>query len=178
MSAVDLEMPRIRSVEGIAGYRLKVIWDSGPRANRVDIVDVGPMVLSFRAYKTLRTDHKLWQSVSRIHFGNAVTWGDDIEMSAASIDRFASESLNSEEFGAFLERCHLTQEAAAHALGRSRRQAASYLAGAPIPRVVALACLAYEERHTPSKPAASVRVAPVPVVPRGTTPAVRMQLHK
>jgi hypothetical protein len=44
----------------------------------------------------------------------------------------------------FIALKHLTHEAAAALLGRSRRQIEYYLKRGPLPRIVALACFGYE----------------------------------
>jgi hypothetical protein len=159
MSAVR-EMPALGSVDALPKHQLRVTWLRGSREGRVDVVDVSPMVFSFRVFKSLRSKPKLWQTARVAMFGNAVAWDGDIDMSAESNEYLAAEAVTSEDFRGFLVRCSLTQEAAAHALGRSRRQIASYLSGAAIPRVVALACIAYEARHTVSP----LTTMPIPTI--------------
>ena len=80
-----------------------------------------------------------------IEDGYAIGWDvDDLEMSADLVEDVAAETMTPGDFAAFLKRNHLTQEAAAALLGRSRRQIGYYLTPGPVPRIVALACFGYE----------------------------------
>jgi hypothetical protein len=52
--------------------------------------------------------------------------------------------MTSADFASFLQRTKPTHQGAAAMLGRSKRQIENYLAGAQVPRIVALACRAVE----------------------------------
>jgi DNA-binding transcriptional regulator YiaG len=76
--------------------------------------------------------------------GTDIVWNDDIDMSADTLWRLAQEqaglTMSPDAFKRWRERKAYTLDAAARALGISRRMIAYYEHGAkPIPRVVALA---------------------------------------
>ena len=132
----------VRAAEGLA---LAVTWASGLRSGRVDIVDLASVVMTLRFYRPLREDPALFSAVGVTEDGSALTWDDGrVDMSAATVERLAREAMSAEDFGAFLARNRLTLDAAAAILGISRRQAAYFVKGKPVPRLVALACAGYE----------------------------------
>jgi hypothetical protein len=135
-----IALPRIAAVKPLPPYALLVKWAEGPRAGRQDLVDVSPAIFSYKVYRPLRNEDLFLTGVLT-EDGNAVAWdGDDLLMSADTIQSLAQESMIPEDFKAFLTRNRLTQAAAAALLGRSRRQIANYTSIGPIPRIVALAC--------------------------------------
>jgi hypothetical protein len=144
-----IALPRMASVQPLPDYVLRVKWAEGPRAGRVDLVNVSPAIFSYKIYRPLR-DERLFLTGAIAEEGDAVSWGsdsrggDDLTMSADTIQSLAQESWEPKEFIEFLVRNKLTQEAAAALLGRSRRQVATYATIGPIPRVVALACSGFE----------------------------------
>jgi hypothetical protein len=147
-------MPKLSSVRPAEKLSIIVAWSKGPRADRIETVDLSPLIYSFKLYKKLRTDRALFETVHLVEHGEAIAWGDDgaIDMAATSVERLAEEALTPDELRQFLDREDLTQEAAAAMLGYSRRQIAHYLAGdKPIPRVFALACHALAARRTAGK---------------------------
>lgn len=139
-----ISLPRMATVHPLADYTLRVRWAEGPRAGRVDLVDVSPAIFGYKIYRPLRNEH-LFLAGAIAEDGDAVSWGaDDLVMSADTIQSLAQESWSSTEFTDFLTRMRLTQESAAALLGRSRRQIATYATKGPIPRVVTLACYGFE----------------------------------
>ncbi len=144
----DDPMPRIGTVRPIDGSTVLVTWVEGTRAGRTERVNLSPLLESFKVYELLRRNEQLFSKVHVIEDGNAIAWGDDdiIDMSATSIERLTQEAMTADDFAAFLERNNLTQQGAASALGRSRRQIAYYLSKGIIPRIIALACFGYEAR--------------------------------
>jgi hypothetical protein len=150
MSANDvvdsgISLPRMATVQPLRDFVLRVKWAEGPRAGREDLVDVSPAIFSYKIYRPLRNEN-LFLIGAIAEDGDAVAWGDgeDLMMSADTIQALAQESWTSKEFIDFLTRNRLTQEAAAALLGRSRRQIATYATKGPIPRVIALACYGFE----------------------------------
>jgi hypothetical protein len=149
MSASDtidsgIPLPRMAAAQPLPDYTLRVRWAEGPRAGRVDLVDVGPAIFGYKVYRPLRNE-RLFLSAVIAEDGDAVSWGaNDLMMSADTIQSLAQESWSPVEFTDFLARMKLTQEAAAALLGRSRRQIATYATKGPIPRIVALACYGFE----------------------------------
>lgn len=148
-------MPRLASVGAAEKLSVKVTWSEGSRAPRSEVVDLSPLIGSFKFYRLLRKNRALFEAVHVVEDGEAIAWGDDdqIDMSATSIERLADEALDADEFRQFLSEQNLTQQAAAAMLGYSRRQIAHYVAGdKAIPRVFALACRALEARRAAEYP--------------------------
>ncbi|MCB1494108.1 MAG: DUF2442 domain-containing protein [Rhodobiaceae bacterium] len=153
MSATDRAfdsrpMPRLRSVEAAGDLRIRVVWAEGPRAGTAETVDLAPLIHQFKTYKPLRKG-RVFEAVSLADGGRTLEWADgEIDMAATSVERLAEEQMTGEDFRRFLERNKLTRHAAAAALGRSLRMIQEYVQmDGLLPRVVALACLAYEHRR-------------------------------
>jgi len=141
-----IEMARMASAELLAPFTLRVGWSEGRRAGREDVIDLRPIILSYKVYRPLR-DEKFFLTGSLAEDGYTIVWnGDDLEISADAIMSLADQAMTPADFSAFLARNKLTQEVAAALLGRSRRQIATYASVGPIPRIVALACYGFEAR--------------------------------
>jgi DNA-binding transcriptional regulator YiaG len=139
-------LPRIVAVApGDRDMTLRVSWDRGDES----LIDLSGMVKSFRVYKPLSGSPDLFRRVRVGDHGTDVVWTDEIDMAADTLWRLAQEqagaTLSSEGFRQWRERKAYTLDAAAAALGISRRMVAYYEQGKkPIPRVVALATRALE----------------------------------
>ena len=182
MSANDIEhtgipLPRIGRLVGVtAPCTITVEWADGLRAGVTEAIDLSPTVNSFKIFRPLRNNERLFHTAHLIDGGDAVAWtGPDIEMSAEAIEALAEQTMSPRDFVAFMARNNLTQEAAAAILGYSRRQIGYYTTTGPIPRVVALACLGYEASlrnfHFPPPANAAAKVVyetnePVPPKPK------------
>jgi DNA-binding XRE family transcriptional regulator len=134
---------------GEAPLTLRVGWQDGGHS----IVDVSDIVRSFRLYAPLRDNSVPFGSVRVGEFGTDVIWTDGIDMAADTLWRLAREqsgtTMTGEAFRRWRQEHAYTIEAAAEALGLSRRMVIYYEQGErPIPRVVALAtrALAQAER--------------------------------
>ena len=135
-------LPRIAAVE--AGNRpmtLRVRWQ---RTGEDTLVDVSDTIGAFRVFEPLRRDPTLFGRVQVGEHGTDVIWPRDIDMAADTLWRLAQEqkgaTLSAEAFRHWRERNEFTLDAAAQALGISRRMVAYYEEGKkPIPRLVALA---------------------------------------
>jgi integrase len=137
----------LRVVDG-QHRRIAVTWLAGRRRGRLDIVDLSPLIDTHRFYAPLRRNADLFNTAQIINDGHAIAWGDgSIDMSADSIERLAEEAMTGADFSEFLRRHRLTHQAAAAALGRSKRQIENYLQYDTLPRMVVLACIGYESRH-------------------------------
>jgi DNA-binding transcriptional regulator YiaG len=130
---------------------LRIRWSSGYQSE----VDVSELIATFQAYAPLRRSKSLFQQVRVGEYGTDVVWTDEIDMSADTLWRLAQEqagiTMSPDAFKHWRERKSYTLEAAAQALGISRRMVAYYEQGAkPIPRIVALATrgLDYDASHT------------------------------
>jgi hypothetical protein len=140
-----IPIPRIASIWVVGRLSLSVLWAEGLRAEKTEEIDLSPVISSYKSYRPLRDNEKLFKTAHIVDEGNAVAWGDgEIDMSASTIETLAQESMSPEDFAAFIARNKLTQTAAAIMLGRSRRQIAYYLNPGPVPRVIALACHGFE----------------------------------
>jgi DNA-binding transcriptional regulator YiaG len=139
-------LPRITAVSaGEKPMTLRIRWDGGDES----VVDVSGLIETFRVYEPLRDSPELFRRVRLGEHGTDVVWNDEIDMAALTLWRLAQEqsglTLSPEAFRRWRERNAYTLEAAARALGVSRRAVAYYEQGAkPIPRVVALAARALE----------------------------------
>lgn len=134
-------LPRIVAVlAGKRPYTLRIRWDHGDENS----VDVSAMLEKFRVYAPLRQDTALFRRVRVGEHGTDIVWSDELDMSADTLWRLAREqsgvTMSAEDFRQWRQQKALTLDAAASALGISRRMAAYYDHGdKPIPRVVALA---------------------------------------
>jgi hypothetical protein len=162
LTAVDIievgdPMPRLGSVAHHDGLKLAVSWRYGLRAERADIVDLAPMIMTFKVYRPLRDNPELFKSVHLTADGTAIAWGDNdaIDMAATTIERLAEESMTSSDFHAWLERLKLTYEAAAAQLGISRRLVGYYADKRDVPRYIALACRYLDSQPLPASQLAS-----------------------
>jgi hypothetical protein len=134
-------LPRIAAVTAHAlPMTLRVRWDNGEES----IFDVSGMIESFRVYAPLRRSPDMFSGVQVGEHGADVVWPRGIDMSADTLWRLAQEqsgaTMTPDEFRHWRERKAYTLDAAAKALGISRRMVAYYEQGdRAIPRVVALA---------------------------------------
>lgn len=134
-------LPRIVAVApGNDPMTLRVRWDKGGE----DLVNVASVIETFRVYEPLRRSPELFRQAQVGDHGTDIVWTDEIDMSADMLWRLAQEqagvTLSADAFKKWRERQAYTLDAAAAALGISRRMVAYYEQGKkPIPRVVALA---------------------------------------
>jgi hypothetical protein len=144
--------PQLKWVRALDRLNIEMLWVAGSRTGRTDIVDLSPLIKSFKYYRPIRESLE-FKTVRLIDDGFAIAWGDGaIEMAATAIVQLAEETLTAKDFRAFLGANKLTQVQAAAILGRSKRQIANYLAGSErIPRVVCLACLGFSARQSQSQ---------------------------
>jgi hypothetical protein len=149
MNATDMirvgdPLPRIASVSPHQRWTVTVIWADGDR----QVVDLAPVIFTYKFYRPLRTDEALFRSVHILDEGSALAWGADdaIDMDASTVARLAEEAMEPAEFAEFLARHKLTYEAAAAQLGISRRLVAYYASERRAPRHIALACAYLEQK--------------------------------
>lgn len=139
-------LPRIVAVKPAErAWTLRVEWDRGEKS----LVDISGPIEKFRVYVPLRRSPELFRRVKLGEYGTDVVWSEEIDMSADMLWHLAQEqsgaTMSAEEFREWRERRRYTLDAAAKALGISRRMVAYYEGGGrPIPRVVALATKALE----------------------------------
>ncbi|KQT61351.1 hypothetical protein ASG52_00220 [Methylobacterium sp. Leaf456] len=154
MSATDLiavgdPLPRLAAVEPAEGaYDVALTWAEGARACRRDVIDLAPIILTFKVFRPLRGDAALFAAVRLGEGGASSVWpgNPDLDIGADSLEELAEETMTNVDFAAFLERNGLTYDAAAVQLGVSRRMVAYYAKSHAVPRLVGLACRYLELR--------------------------------
>ena len=124
---------------------MQIQWYTGEET----LVDVSGIISSFRFYAPLRQNPELFRQVRVGEHGADIVWAGDLDMSNDTLWRLAQEqsgaTMTADAFRRWRERRAYTLDAAAQALGLSRRMIAYYEKGErPIPRVVALATRALE----------------------------------
>lgn len=125
---------------------LRIRWEKAEDSR----VDVSGLVETFRIYEPLRRSPDLFATVRLGQHGADIVWSDEIDMSADTLWRLTQEqtgaTMSAGAFRRWRERKAYTLDAAARALGLSRRTVAYYEQGAkPIPRIVALATRGLEQ---------------------------------
>ncbi|MFW5836794.1 MAG: hypothetical protein ACOCVM_02210 [Desulfovibrionaceae bacterium] len=138
---------RITAVEKTAKpYELLVTWEDGVTA----AVDVQRYVEQFKVYASLRGDG--WEDCHPFvgEYGWSAAWvADEVEMPSSTLRDWwmfqTSQAMHPKDFQAWMERHGLTLDAAAAALGVSRRMVAYYKGGKRlIPRTILLATKGYD----------------------------------
>ncbi len=139
-------LPRIVAVAaGGKPLTLFIRWHNGEES----LVDVSDLIEAFHFYAPLRHAPELFSRVQVGEYGTDVTWPDEIDMAADTLWRLAQEqsglTMSADAFRKWRKRKGYTLDAAARALGLSRRSVAYYEQGTkPIPRIVALAAHALD----------------------------------
>lgn len=135
----------LTAVKAAGDASLRLRYADGERFD----VDLAALIEAHPTLERLR-DAKVFGTAKVGEHGASVTWGgdDDLELAADNLRARAVEQTGgvSHEFlWNWMARYGLTLDAAAEALGVSRRMLAYYRSGArPVPRTVALACLGWE----------------------------------
>ena len=136
---------RIQSVRAGAPYVLDLLFKDGLRAH----VDLRDTLARYRSLQAL-LDAALFMTAHVGEQGASVAGGegDLLELAANNLRALAFEQQGHASNQSLIEwmvRHKLTLDAAAQALGVSRRMLAYYRSGEkPLPRTVALACLGWE----------------------------------
>lgn len=141
-------LPSVSSVKvGNGPYIVLVDWAEGSRAGSTDVIDLAPVILTYKVFKPLRDDARLFSTVRVSEYGNAIEWGpdDSLAVSGETLERLAEEVMTPAQFSEFMKRNKLSLEATAAHLGISRRMVAYYGKDRQIPRTVALACKQVEQ---------------------------------
>ena len=134
-------IPRIASVSADRKpLTLRVTWQNGEESR----VDVSGLIETFLVFKPLRRSQTLFRNVRVGEHGTDIVWSDEIDIASDTLWRLAQEqsgaTMSQAAFKRWRQRKAYTLDAAATALGLSRRMVAYYEEGSrPIPRVVALA---------------------------------------
>ncbi|WP_175654162.1 hypothetical protein [Methylobacterium radiotolerans] len=141
-------LPVLSAVKpGNGPYIVLIDWAEGSRAGTTDVIDLAPVILTYKVFKPLRDDARLFSTVRVSEYGDAIQWGEDdtLAVSGETLERLAQEVMTAAQFSEFMKRNKLSLDAAAAQLGISRRMAAYYAKDRQIPRTVALACKQVEQ---------------------------------
>lgn len=147
MSAKEMQsLGKIESAALLGGARMEIGFDDG----HVAIVDFAPVLEGRKALAPLKAARE-FERVRISADGWSLEWTCGIDFGAAQLRRWADEQAGEimapAAFRAWMARHELTQEAAAAALGLSRRMIGYYLSGEkPIPKTVMLATEGWERR--------------------------------
>lgn len=137
---------KITSVAVIGDKMLEIGWDDG----RIAPVDLSDVIASHKALAALKRKGA-FAKVTVSADGWSLEWPDGVDFGAAQLRRWADEqageTMRVADFREWMDEHELTQEAAAQALGLSRRMIAYYLSGEkPIPKTVMLATEGWAKR--------------------------------
>src|SRR5581483_8939648 len=88
---LTIQMPKVAAVEVIDHLVIRVQWSEGTRQNRSDVVDLSPMINTFRLYRPLRDNEALFRTIHLIEGGRILAWGDDdsIDMLVDNVQELA-----------------------------------------------------------------------------------------
>lgn len=143
MSNATTTAYRIAAVAAMPDSRLRVEYVGG---NLIE-VDLAPLIARSRAMRHLAEPAR-FAAVRVGDYGWSVTWDDDAELGSDRLMEMALEQQgrsDTVEFRRWQERNHLSLNAAAEAIGLTRRTISQYRTGTrPVPRTVMLACKGWE----------------------------------
>lgn len=138
---------KITSVAVLGPRRLEIGWDDG----HVTSLDLNDVIAAHKVLGPLRTKAE-FARVAISADGWSLEWPSGVDFGAPQLRRWADEQageiMRVEDFRAWMDEHALTQEAAAQALGLSRRMVAYYLSGEKvIPKTVMLATEGWAARE-------------------------------
>jgi hypothetical protein len=85
-----LPMARIAAIRVAGPSTLEIAWAEGARSGRTDLVDLTPVIGTYKAYRPLRSNPKMFATAHLIDDGNAIVWdGLDVDMAAQTIETLA-----------------------------------------------------------------------------------------
>jgi len=138
---------KIASVAVSGEQQLEIGWDDGFVAS----VDLSDVIAAHKALAPLKKARE-FARVAVSGDGWSLEWPSGVDFGAQQLRRWADEQageiMRVEDFRAWMDEHALTQEAAAQALGLSRRMIAYYLSGEKvIPKTVMLATEGWAARE-------------------------------
>lgn len=142
-----MSIGKITGVTPVSALVISVAWDD----NEMTAIDLAPIIASRTALRPLvQADEFAAVTVSQD--GWSLEWPCGIDFGAPQLRRWADEQagriMDPAAFRAWVENHGFTIDAAAAALGLSRRTIAYYLSGEqPIPKTVMLATIGYDGRR-------------------------------
>lgn len=141
-------MPVIGRVTAHGDTSIAVTWTGGEREGQIDLIDLAPVLFTFKLYQPLRDNPRAFNDVHVSDDGSALEWGGgEIDMPATTIERLAEEQMTPADFKGFLKRNKLSYDAASAQLGISRRLVAYYATNRQVPRYIALACAYIDNKN-------------------------------
>lgn len=138
---------KITSVAVLGDKRLEIAWDDG----HVAPVDLSEVIGAHKGLSSLKKKAE-FARVDVSADGWSLEWPSGVDFGAPQLRRWADEQAGEvmpvTAFREWMDEHGLTQEAAAQALGLSRRMIAYYLSGEkPIPKTVMLATEGWAARE-------------------------------
>lgn len=138
---------KITSVAVSGDKRLEIAWDD----EHAVVLDLSEVIEAHKALAPLRKKSE-FARVAVSDDGWSLEWPSGLDFGAQQLRRWADEQagevMRVSAFRAWMDEHSLTQEAAAQALGLSRRMVAYYLSGEkPIPKTVMLATEGWAARE-------------------------------
>ena len=141
-SPIKRTTPKALEVTALEPYKLRIKWDTGETLD----VDVEKQLRGVPQYARI-LEPDVFSQVHVAEWGGSIEWFDT-EFGDDNIYAWTREQMGEASHEMFMEwmrRNHLSLDAAAEALGMSRRMVAYYRTGRkPIPKYVWLACLGWE----------------------------------
>lgn len=131
----------IESVRPDGGYSIVIKWEGAGEAT----IDLARTVQT-TSFRSLASP-EMFQRVEPGDWGQSLVWPDGVEIGADSLWLDSLTAWGRDDTRAFLEwrlRNGLSLNAAAEALGLSRRTIAYYSGGRPVPRSILLACKGWD----------------------------------
>lgn len=138
---------KLKSIKLAGGNTLQLVWDDGHAAR----VDLGPVIAAREGLKPIRTA-KAFAHAELSNDRWSVEWPEEIDFGSTQLRRWADEqageAMPAANFREWMEAHGLTLDAAARALGLSRRMVAYYVSGEKvIPKTVMLATEGWSVRE-------------------------------
>ena len=134
--------PRALEVAALEPYKLRIKWDTGETLE----VDIEEQLRGVPEYARI-LDPEVFRQVHIAEWGGSIEWFDT-EFGDDNVYAWTREQMGEashEMFYEWMRRNNLSLDAAAEALGMSRRMVAYYRTGRKlIPKYVWLACLGWE----------------------------------
>jgi DNA-binding XRE family transcriptional regulator len=141
--SVGEPLPKIEAVEPDLDLTVRVTWATGVSER----IDLSPIILGYRTFKRLRHDRALFAQVHLDAYRSAIVWNDEMDLAAYTLEHLARAQrvMSPEDFREWMARHHLTLDAAAAALGVSRRTVAAISTGArAMDLTMSLACRGWD----------------------------------
>lgn len=133
----------IKNIEPVEPLRMVITFGDDATMN----IDMNKLISRYPVLQPLK-DPSLFLKARVDGFGRNVVWSDDIELAGDNLRAEAVEQcggISHERIWNWMHRNNLTLDAAAEALGMSRRMLVYYRNGdKPVPKHVWLACLGWE----------------------------------